>query len=161
MLVRPGRRRRGEGVSRRLALAGAPKQAVPYLAARLKPVSADAKRLRGWIADLDSDDYEVREAATSALKRLGVSIESAVLEALRSDPPLETRRRLEHLFKTRHALPPEEPRILPQVQALELSAAAEARTLLEALAQGAAGARQTREARDALERLQMRAVSIR
>ncbi len=40
------------------ALADAPKQALPFLGQRLKPiVPPDDKRVRRWIADLDNDDF--------------------------------------------------------------------------------------------------------
>jgi hypothetical protein len=47
--------------------------------------------------------------------------------------------------------------MLRAVQALELTGTPEARMVLEALAQGAAGAHQTRESRESLERLSKRA----
>jgi hypothetical protein len=53
-------------------LAADPPRSVPYLRARLHPVApADEKRLRQWIADLDSELFAVRERATSELEKLG------------------------------------------------------------------------------------------
>jgi hypothetical protein len=53
------------------ALAGTPKQAVPFLSSRLKPVVLDEKQVRRWIADLDSNDFETRETALRRLARRG------------------------------------------------------------------------------------------
>ncbi len=54
-------------------------------------------------------------------------------------------------------MPPGELRAVRAVQTLELIGNAEARTLLQALAKGAAWARQTREAQESLKRLEHRA----
>jgi hypothetical protein len=106
---------------------------------------------------LDSDDYETREAALRELTQRGEPIALAVQEALRGNIPLEMRRRLEQLLKTLpNVPPPEEIQRLRAVQALELIGTAEARMLLESLAKGAAAARQTREAQEALARLAKR-----
>ena len=53
-------------------------------------------------------------------------------------------------------LPPE--RLLTRRQTAELIGTSEARTLLQTLTKGAAGARLTREAHESLERLNKRAV---
>ena len=140
------------------ALAGAPRQAVPFLGSRLKPIALDEKQVGRWIADLDSDEFDTREAALQELARRGELVEPAVQNALKGNVPLETRRRLEQLLKTLQAAPPlAELRVLRAVQTLELIGTPEARPVLEALAKGAAGAWQTREAREARERLARRA----
>jgi hypothetical protein len=143
------------------ALADAPKQAVSFLGERLKPiVRPDDKQVRRWIADLDNDDFSTRQAAHVELARLADLIEPIVRQTLQGNRPLETRRRLEQLLeKTRGLSPPDELRVLRAVQALELIGTSEARTLLHALAKGAAGARLTREAQESLERLAKRAVA--
>ncbi len=140
------------------ALARAPKQAVPLLSSRLKPTMLDEKQVRRWIAELDSEEFDTRDAAQRELTWWGELIEPAVLEALKTKVPLETRRRLEQLLKTLHADPPPvDLRMVRAVQALELTGTPEARMVLEALAKGAARAHQTREARESLERLNKRA----
>ncbi len=79
-------------------------------------------------------------------------------ESLKSSLALVTRRRLELLLKAMHEVSlPEELRLLRAVQALELIGTAEAQTLLQSLAKGVAAARQTREAKESLERLARRA----
>jgi WD domain, G-beta repeat len=87
-------------------LASSPKQAIPYLSSRLKPIVAP-------------DEKQV----------------DAVLQASPT---------------------PDELRELRAVQTLELIGSAEAQTVLQALAKGAAGARQTREAQESLDRLAKR-----
>ena len=50
-------------------LAADPARAVPYLRNRLQPVAvADENRLKQWIAELDSDQFAVREKAASELE---------------------------------------------------------------------------------------------
>ena len=140
------------------ALAGAPEQAMPFLGRRLKPIVLDDKQVGRWIAELDSDEFDTREAALKELARRGELVEPAVRNALKGDVSLEARLRLEQLRKTLQAAPPlAELRVLRAVQALELIGTPEARRVLEALAKGAAGAWQTREAREARERLARRA----
>src|SRR5439155_3486616 len=57
-------------------LAASPKQALPLLRGALKPVAAaDAGRLRRLVAELDADDFEVRERATRALEEAGEQAE--------------------------------------------------------------------------------------
>src|ERR1051325_1937677 len=53
-------------------LAARPAQAFPFLARRLRPApSADGRRVERWIADLDSEEFAVRQAASRELGRLG------------------------------------------------------------------------------------------
>jgi hypothetical protein len=66
------------------ALANAPSQAVPFLRSRFKmAVPPDGKQLRRWIGELDSDEYEVRQAAQARLAGFGKLIEPAVKELLK------------------------------------------------------------------------------
>jgi hypothetical protein len=114
-----------------------------------------AEKLKGWIKDLDSDDFTKREQATAELAKLGDLAEPALKKALADRPPLEARKRIERLLDN---LPTEEPTSaeelcgLRAVELLERLAQPEADKLLQALSEGAAGARLTREARAALER---------
>ncbi len=135
------------------ALAGAP-DGVAVLKARVRPVEvADGARLKALIADLDSDQFKVREAATAALGRLGDPAASALRDVLRGSPPLEVRRRVERLLA---ALTPGGERERLTVRALEVLEQAgtkEAVRLLETLAKGAPGAQQTQQAQASLRRL--------
>src|SRR5439155_6368562 len=53
------------------ALAAAPKDATMLFKGRLKPVVADADHLTKLIRDLDSDEFDARERASTALKEAG------------------------------------------------------------------------------------------
>lgn len=49
-----------------------PKEATPFLRERLRPaVAATAEQTRPLLADLDSDDFQKREAASAQLLELG------------------------------------------------------------------------------------------
>jgi WD40 repeat protein len=141
------------GVSR--LVAGA-KQSVPFLGTRLKPaVRIDPKKIGGWITDLDSEKFRVRQEATAQLVKAGEQAVPALKKLLASGPPLETRRRAEELVDrlTSGTLTTEQLRVVRAVEALEQVGTAEARRLLQALADGGPGALPTREARTALDRL--------
>jgi hypothetical protein len=126
----------------------------------LRPVpSADAKRTAKWIADLDSDDLEVRRAATAELAKLGEAAAEALRAALKAGPSVEVHLRIEALLEKMSDVhpTPERLRQVRAVEALERLATPGARDLLAELADGDAGARLTREAKDALARLAKRA----
>jgi RNA polymerase sigma factor (sigma-70 family) len=138
-----------------LALAAAP-ESVSLLREQLRPVATHRRgEVAGWLVDLGSDRFAVREKATEALEKIGDLAEPALEEALGGKPSLEVRRRLERLLaKLRPSvLPPGQLRLLRGVEVLERSGTAEARQLLAVLAGGAAQARLTREVRGALARL--------
>jgi hypothetical protein len=127
---------------------------VSLLKERVKPVSAD--QLGRLLADLDDNDFPVREKATLELERLGKFIEVPLRKTLEKQPSLEARRRIERLLETleRTGPAPEVLRSLRSVEVLELIGTTEAREGLRTLAQGADDAELTREARAALERLE-------
>ncbi len=136
------------------ALAAAPKQSVPFLKERLRPVAAaDERRIARLIERLDSDQFAQRTAATRELEKLGDLAGPALRKAREARPSLEVRQRIEALLNRRHRLPAEDLRVLRAVEVLERAGTAPARTLLEALAKGAAAALLTREARAAVGRL--------
>ncbi len=139
-------------------LAADPAHTVPYLRTRLHPIApADEKRLQQWIADLDSDQFAVREKATSELGKLGAAALHAMRKALEAKPALETRRRLEPLVEKleREEWSPsgERLRIWRALEVLERTGTEEAKEVLTTLANGAPGVRQTVEAKAALQRL--------
>src|SRR5262249_28501254 len=77
-------------------LAADPARSVPYLREGLRPVpSAEAKRLARLIADLDDDQFEVREKAAAELEKQGGAALAALREALDGRPSPEARRRIE------------------------------------------------------------------
>jgi hypothetical protein len=57
------------------------------------PAAPDAGKARGWIADLGSDDFGRREAASRELAKLGAAAKPLLRGALKTSPDLEVRRR--------------------------------------------------------------------
>jgi WD40 repeat protein len=137
-------------------LAGAPKQAVPLIREHIRPaVPVDPQKLAKLLGDLDSDEFEERSAASDGLEKLGDLAVPALQKTLNAKITLETRRRIEMLLArlTGGALTHEQVRLVRAVEVLERTGTAEARQLLEALANGAPGALPTRHAQAALDRL--------
>ena len=118
-----------------------PARAVPYLRGRLKAVApVDPKRLAQLISDLESNHFPTREQSSAELRRLGDLAVPSLEKVLASKPPLEVRVRVERLLKEPDQMPP--PQMLQSlraVEALEHARTAEARRLLQALAQARRG----------------------
>jgi hypothetical protein len=112
------------------------------------------------LSDLDSPEFKVREEAGQQLRRLGDLAGPALRAEQRTPRSPEVRRRvealLEELRQASLTFSSEKVREQRALEVLERIATPEARQVLEALAEGAPGARLTREARDALERLKRR-----
>lgn len=141
------------------ALAADAEQAVLFLRKHLRPVPAvEPARLSHLLADLDSDQFAVRDKAMHELEELGELAEPELRKVLAGKPSLEARRRAEQLLeKLRGPLPAgERLRSLRAVEVLERAATEQARRLLAGLAGGAPEARLTREAKGALQRLDRR-----
>jgi hypothetical protein len=145
------------------ALAASPGQSVPFLRERMRPADAPddvtSKKAAKLTAQLDDDDFDVRERATAELARLGKAARPALRAALAGKPSAEARQRIEKLLQPldEAGLSPEERRLLRAVEALEYAGVPEANKALEALAGGAAGDPLTEHAREALARLAKRA----
>jgi RNA polymerase sigma factor (sigma-70 family) len=125
-------------------LAAAPGTAVPFLRAQLAPVPAvDEKRLAHLIADLDRDEFRVRQAATKELEDIGDGASGALQKALASKQSLELVRRVQGLLdkiaKDWQSPGPKNLRVLRALETLELAGTPEAREVLERLAAGDAG----------------------
>jgi WD40 repeat protein len=136
-------------------LADSPK-ALPLLKERLKPASFDAEKARKWIAELGSDEFEVRQQATRELRKWGATAEPALRKALDANPPpeIEARKRLQDLLDDlAKGLSGEELRSVRAVEVLGRVDSAEAKDVLKALATGAPAAPVTTAAQAALERL--------
>jgi hypothetical protein len=126
---------------------------------RLKPVvDADFAKVREHIENLDSNSFEVRDNAFKQLKDLGQGATPALREALKRNPSLEVRRRLEALLSQPANLvtSPEILRRVRAIQVLERIASKDARALLTDLSRGVAAATETIEVKAALERLARR-----
>jgi RNA polymerase sigma factor (sigma-70 family) len=135
-------------------LAAAPSSAVALLGQHVRPIRpGPPDRLRRFLADLDSDDFAVREAAARKLVALGSAIAPDLRRALAAKPPLEVRRRLEVLLAQCSRASPEGLRRLRAIEVLEQVGSREARQVLGALAGGAAATVETEEAKAALGRL--------
>jgi RNA polymerase sigma factor (sigma-70 family) len=141
------------------AMTAVPDLALPFLEQRLTPARApDPERLRRLIADLDSEQFAVRKAASEELRHLDLLAEPALRKALDGKPSLESRRRIEALLAVYQgpARSDETRRIVRAIAVLELINSEGARRLLTKLSAGAPEARLTREARAALDRLARR-----
>ena len=91
-----------------------------------------------WIADLDSAELAAREKAMRELVQRGEAVEGALRLVLEDRPSLEVRQRIKLLLEGlqgAHRL-----RMLRAVEVREHLGTAQARHLLEALAQGATDA---------------------
>jgi RNA polymerase sigma factor (sigma-70 family) len=150
---------RGYQAIRRLV--ASPSEAIPYLREHLKLVPAvDQKRVVGLIADLDSNQFAVRESAEKELEKLGEIAGPACRKALEQKPTAEVRRRLEALLEKQSQEwqnpSSERLRTLRAIEVLEHMATAEAKQVLSSLTKGAPEARLTQEAKASLERLSKR-----
>jgi RNA polymerase sigma factor (sigma-70 family) len=137
-------------------LAEAPAQSVPLLRERLRPAPAtDGRQVERLVGQLNSARFAERDRAVRELEGLGNRVEGALKKFLTGGPSLEARRRAERLLARLEGPVTDREllRALRAVEALEWTATAEARRLLERLAGGAPEGRLTREARAALTRL--------
>jgi hypothetical protein len=136
-------------------LRASPRQAVPLLEKHLKPVPRpDAKRIAEALRNLDSDRFTVRNQAAKELEDLGEAVEPALRQALADKPSPEVQRRLGLLLDQLEGA--NRLRRSRAVEVLEQTGTAEARRLLQTLAEGASEAWLTQEAKAALERLERR-----
>ncbi len=137
------------------ALAASPKRALPFLAEHLRPVTlVDPERVDRLLSDLDSEHFALRETAARQLEDMGSQIEPALRRVLAGKPSLEVRNRVRAIQDKLQGVPPSATlRNLRAIHVLETLGTQEAKNLLGKLAQGAAEARLTREAKAALNRL--------
>jgi WD40 repeat protein len=146
------------------ALATVKPGVVPLFRKRLRPGLSvrHRARIRRLISDLDDDAFLVREAASAELKRLGGEAESALRKALVGRPSVEVRFRIQDILSTLPSRSPEDPsgaltgeplRIVRAIQLLERIGTDEAKEVLRSLAEGPKTARETWQARSALDRL--------
>lgn len=133
-----------------------PKQAVALLKERVQRIAVvKPTKIDRLVADLGNEKFAVRENATSQLRELGDLAEPALCAALTGKPSPEMRRRVEGLLTQLDASPsPALLRGVRGIEVLERIGTPDARTLLQTLANGAPGARLTREAQASLARLE-------
>jgi RNA polymerase sigma factor (sigma-70 family) len=139
-------------------LVGAPKESVPFLRDRLKPVTRlDGSKVRQWITNLDSDKFAVRQAAAKELEKVGEQVRPFIQDAVKGNLTLETQRRLEQILNVVSDTPsPETLRTIRAIMALERIGSPDAQAVLRTLAGGAPGACETEEAKAWLERRSQR-----
>ncbi len=112
-----------------------------------------AEHVARLLADLDAEEFDKREQASSELRRLGPLVESSVRKALANTTSAEVRRRLTEILADLDGLRGERLRQWRALAALERSAAPTARALLQTLAEGDAEVWLTAEARSSLRHL--------
>jgi hypothetical protein len=141
------------------ALVTAPEQSVPFLGKHVRPGEApDPKRLARLIADLDADEFAVRDNATTELEKLGPLARPALREVLAGRPSVEVRQRVNRLLEKpdEFAQNADTLRNWRAIEVLELLGTPAAREVLGKLAEGPPGAWLTEDARAAVQRLSRR-----
>ena len=131
--------------------------AVKFLAGKVKPVEAiDPKGIQRLLADLGSQKFAVREAASKALLGLDQQAIPYLEETLKSAETLEVRRRVQRILEQKQgaALTSEQLLQIRGVMVLELIGDGESKNLLKRWAGGPVGALLTMEAAAALKRLE-------
>ncbi len=132
-----------------------PTESVAFLRERLRPTPPDP-RVAMLIANLDDDDFNIREKATMDLAALGLAVKADLKKALGRRPSPEARWRLDALLSRLTDAFSEETARLRAASVLEEIGTDEARQLLEELAKGPPDSRLTREAKASLQRLSAR-----
>jgi WD40 repeat protein len=152
------------GITSRIVkkLAETPEEVMPMLQERLRRVADVEARAIPLIADLQSDNFKVRQQATQELEKLGPGAELTLRLALEGKPSPEVSKRIQTLldkikskaedstglFNSQNAL--------LALEMLEEIGSPQARKVLQELAKGRPEGRLAREAAAALKRLQKR-----
>jgi WD40 repeat protein len=137
------------------ALAADPEQTLARLRERLRPAAAvDSKRVQRLIADLDSEEFLVRQKASEELARFGAQVVPLLKKILEGDPSTEVRQRIEALLdkQTKVVTSPEARRDRRGMEVLEQIDTPAAEMWLKRLASGAPESWITVQARAALGR---------
>jgi len=137
-----------------MRLCGDPAKAVPFIKQRVLALPRpDTRRIAQLLADLESDQFDARRRANDELEKMGEAPRAALERALADKPSLEVQCRVERLLDKLRVPGAEQLRWGRIVLGLEHMPVAEARDLLQTLAQGSAGSRIAGDAKAALERL--------
>ncbi|HVS34975.1 MAG TPA: WD40 repeat domain-containing protein [Gemmataceae bacterium] len=134
-----------------------PAATVAFLAKHLHPLSAH--QIDRLITDLDADAFDRREAASAELARLGKQAGPALRKAAKEPASEEVRSRVQRLLDRLEMKPKDDPQRLRDLRAigvLERIGTAAAQDVLKAMADGAAEAPLTVQAKKALERAAQR-----
>jgi RNA polymerase sigma factor (sigma-70 family) len=135
------------------ALAVTPQQSLPILKERMLIAPAPADQIAKLIADIDSEKLGVRQKAVKTLDELGEAAEGAVRKVLRGMPTLEVRQRLSPFVDKYDRLAI---RKLRALETLEYIGTADARHVLQEIAEGAPNPQVAEAASAALQRLAKR-----
>ena len=138
------------------AMKATPAASVAFLREHVKPAPPPDVQTSQLIADLNGDDFQTRERATSALARRGKAVYAELQKAYSNKPLPEPRWRLELLLARLKDAPSDDTARLRAVQVLETIGGDDARRVLEYLAKGRPDARLTTEAKASLQRLNAR-----
>ena len=136
-------------------LTASPKEAVSWIKVNVKPAAAvETKRIEDLIAQLDDNQFKVREKATAELYKIGEPIVPALVKVLEGNLTLETKRRLEEIRNrlTTKVLQGDRLRNYRAIEVLERIGTPEARQVLEELAARCAGTLLTTSAQAVLKR---------
>jgi hypothetical protein len=138
-------------------LVAAQETSVALIKQRLSNAKLDEKQVSQWIADLDSDNFPVREKATKALAALGPSVKPLLQKALENPPSGEARLRMEKILASlsvpKGAVDGQKLRTVRAVQVLEYIGCPTAAKCLKSLAQQHPHAPLGQQAKTAFERL--------
>jgi WD40 repeat protein len=138
-------------------LARAPEQSVALLRDQFRmAVAPEQEQIAKLIANLDKEEFAVREKASRELAGLGKKAEPALRKALQNDPSVEARRRIQKLLPNLagDARPPSEVlRVLRAIEVLERIGTDETRQMIERLAKDSSDSWTPAEAKAALERI--------
>jgi WD40 repeat protein len=129
---------------------------VTFLRDKVKPALAvPAGQIRKLVEDLGDDEFTTREAATQTLTKLEGIIDGDLRAFLRGELSAEQHRRILDVLAKRTLTESDQERLrtLRCVEVLERVGSVEARSVLGELAKGPAGARLTREAANAVRRM--------
>jgi WD40 repeat protein len=145
-----------------LTAAGA--DAVPLLNERLKPAPIDpalGEKIEKLVAQMDDDQFSVREQASQQAAELGEAAEPLLQQALKTTQSAEARHRIRRILADIAGKPlvlsSEQQRAIRAVQILEQIGGADSREVLRRLTEGQPSARLTHEAKNAMSRLDERA----
>jgi WD40 repeat protein len=127
-----------------------PNQTLPFLKERWQVKSAPEEQIAKLIADLDSDQFPVRQTAAKNLDSLGEAVEATLRKVLEKKLTLEVRQRVEQILRNRDERAIQK---LRGIEVLEQINTAEASDLLLSLANGSPNPRVTDAASAALRRL--------
>src|SRR5262249_3674653 len=125
-----------------------------FLDKQVRPAADETERIKRLIAALDDDTFEKREAARKNLEELSLLAEPELRKTLEGKPSAETSETVKALLDNLWTIKSADERRRTRVAwVLEQIGTPDARKTLQGLAEGAVAARQTRDAKSALLRL--------